>query len=97
MYIYKVKQRNMEVLKVIDTKKVKKGCVEATLELCKTLKRNVKHSSADKRAGKWIADVYADVVFIIVNGKKQYFMHTTDMKDAEKCFEDEFRRWLPKF
>lgn len=89
----------MKILSSIEKTEVKKGCVTAILEVCKTVKRNVKHSSADKRAGKWIADVYADVAFVTVNGETEYFCHISNgIEEAVKMFNDgEFRKYLPKY
>jgi hypothetical protein len=88
----------MELLKAIEKTEVKKGCVNALIEVYKTVKRNVKHSSADKRAGKWVADVYSDVAFITVNGNTEYFCHISNgIKEAIDLFNDgEFKKYLPK-
>jgi hypothetical protein len=88
----------MELLKSIEKTEVKKGCIVAVIEVFKTVKRNVKHSSADKRAGKWVADVYSDVAFITVNGVQEYFCHISNgITEAVELFNDgEFRKYLPK-
>jgi hypothetical protein len=88
----------MEILKVIETTKVKKGCVTGTIEVCNVVKRNVKHSSSDKRAGNWVSDVYETIAFITVNGVKNYFCHTPNgIIEAIDLFNGgEFRKYLPK-
>lgn len=88
----------MELLELIEKTEVKKGCVNALIEVYKTVKKNVKHSSIDKRAGRWVADVYSDVAFITVNDNTEYFCHTPNgIKEAINLFNDgEFKKYLPK-
>ena len=88
----------MEILKTVEKVEVAKGCVSAVIEHCKTLKRKVKHSSADPRAGNYTSDVHADVALITVNGKKEYLCHISNgINEAVDLFNSgEFKKYLPK-
>jgi len=88
----------MEVLQKLEKAEVKMFSVSAVIETAKTVKRNVTKRSADPRAGKFTADEYAEVAFITVKGKTEYFCHTSNgIEEAVQYFKDGgWKKYLPK-